>query len=135
MIFPTHEFGVMPFWFWNDRLDNAEIIGQIADFESHGVGGFVIHPRIGLPTDLSWMSDALLDHYEVAIREASRRGMKVMLYDEGMYPSGASAGQVVAENPAFACRCLAAMELEDEREPELGEGETLVCVRRLANDR
>ncbi len=97
----------MPFWFWNDVLDQREIIHQIADFQAHGVHGFVIHPRVGLPRDISWMSDAMLDFMQVAIDEAARRDMRVILYDEGMYPSGSSSGQVVAENPAFACRGLA----------------------------
>ena len=39
-----------------------------------------------------------------ALEEARRRGMFVILYDEGMYPSGSSAGQVVAENPENAAR-------------------------------
>ena len=46
---PPREFSVMPFWFWNDTLKDEEIVRQIADFEVHGVYGFVIHPRIGLP--------------------------------------------------------------------------------------
>ena len=46
---PPREFSVMPFWFWNDELDEAEIVRQIADFEAHGVYGFIIHPRVGLP--------------------------------------------------------------------------------------
>lgn len=118
----------MPFWFWNDALDSAEIVRQIADFERHGVYGFVIHPRIGLPHDVEWMSEALLDLYAVAIEEAARRGMKVLLYDEGMYPSGSSAGQVVAENPEFACRCLAKIELAKGEEPEIQTGQNLVAV-------
>ncbi|MGE9296691.1 MAG: hypothetical protein ACQKBV_10420, partial [Puniceicoccales bacterium] len=64
----------------------------------------MLHPRIGLSRKFSWMSDALLDMMEVAIEEAHRRGMMVILYDEAMYPSGSSAGQVVAENAAYACR-------------------------------
>ena len=84
----------MPFWFWNDDLDEDEIRRQIADFQDHGVHGFVIHPRVGLPRSLGWMSDTLLHFYDVAIHEAARRNMHVILYDEGMYPSGASAGQV-----------------------------------------
>lgn len=125
---PPNEFSVMPFWFWNDALDAAEIVRQIADFEHHGVFGFIIHPRIGLPHDVEWMSDALLDLYAVAIEEAARRGMKVVLYDEGMYPSGSSAGQVVAENPEFACRCLAKIELATGEEPVLQPGQNLVAV-------
>ena len=125
---PPREFSVMPFWFWNDALDAAEIVRQIADFESHGVYGFIIHPRIGLPDDVQWMSDGLLDLYAVAIEEAAHRGMKVLLYDEGMYPSGSSAGQVVAENPEFACRCLARIPLARGEEPVLQAGQNLVGI-------
>ena len=110
---PPQLFSVMPFWFWNDTLDEAEIIRQIEDFATHGVFGFVIHPRVGLPRELGWMSDKLLDFYQIAIDEAQRRGMYVILYDEGMYPSGSSSGQVVAANPDFQCRCLAKIELSD----------------------
>jgi len=128
LIDPPREFSVMPFWFWNDDLDEEEIVRQIRDFEEHGVYGFIIHPRVGLPRELGWMSDRLLDLYAVAIEEAERRGMYVGLYDEGMYPSGSSSGQVVAENPAFACRCLAPTEVPSDGEPELKEGESLVAV-------
>jgi hypothetical protein len=46
-----------------------------------------------------------------AIEEAARRNMWVILYDEAMYPSGSSAGQVVAENPSYACRGLVQVDL------------------------
>jgi len=125
---PPAEFGVMPFWFLNDELDEREMARQIADFAAHGVGGFVLHPRLGLPRSLAWMSDRLLDFYEVAIREADKRGLRVVLYDEGMYPSGSSAGQVVAENPAYACRCYSQRPLAEGETPHLAPGETLVAV-------
>ncbi|MAE64032.1 MAG: hypothetical protein CMJ18_07130 [Phycisphaeraceae bacterium] len=125
---PPREFGVMPFWFLNDDLDEAEMRRQIADFEAHGATGFIIHPRVGLPTKLSWMSDALLAFYDVAIDEAQRRGMYALLYDEGMYPSGSSAGQVVAANPDFQCRCLARIELDRDAPPALDADQNLVAV-------
>ncbi|MEP7258562.1 MAG: hypothetical protein ABI687_09240, partial [Flavitalea sp.] len=46
---PPREFSVLPFWFWNDTLKDEELVRQIADFEAHGVYGFVMHPRMGLP--------------------------------------------------------------------------------------
>ncbi|MDO4627733.1 MAG: hypothetical protein Q4C70_00980 [Planctomycetia bacterium] len=110
---PPREYTLMPFWFWNDRLEEAEIVRQIADFEAHGVYGFVIHPRIGLPEDTGWMSPRLLSAMRTALEEARRRGMSVLLYDEGMYPSGSSAGQVAAENPRFAARGFYMVELPD----------------------
>lgn len=105
-----HEFGLMPFWFWNDELDERELLRQIDDFASRGVGGFVIHPRMGLPRSIGWMSERLLHFMKFATDEAARRGLKVILYDEGMYPSGSSSGQVVREDPTLACRCLALLD-------------------------
>ncbi|MDO4858250.1 MAG: hypothetical protein Q4A17_09925 [Thermoguttaceae bacterium] len=115
---PPREFSVMPFWFWNDALDDAEIRRQIADFEAHGVYGFVIHPRIGLPQDSGWMSPRLLEAMRVALEEARSRKMYVILYDEGMYPSGSSAGQVAERNPRFAARGLFSVELKEGEEAQ-----------------
>ena len=133
---PPTEFSVLPFWFWNDDLDAEEIRRQIGDFEAHGVYGFIIHPRVGLPRSLGWMSEALLGFYDAAIEEAGRRGMQVVLYDEGMYPSGSSAGQVVEENPGYQTRCLEARGLAEGEEPALQADETLVAVvRRRGGER
>ncbi|MBX2996927.1 MAG: hypothetical protein KF893_00345 [Caldilineaceae bacterium] len=131
---PSSEFSVMPFWFWNDDLDEAEIVRQIGDFQDHGAHGFVIHPRVGLPRTLGWMSDELLHFYDIAIAEAERRGMVVILYDEGMYPSGSSAGQVVAENPRFQTRCLDKIDLAaGEDLPPLPPDQTLAAVVERGN--
>src|SRR5665647_23275 len=125
---PPHEFSVMPFWFWNDTLKDEEIVRQIADFEAHGVYGFVIHPRIGLPENVKWLSSEMIHSMNVAISEAARRKMYVILYDEGMYPSGSSSGQVVALNPEFAARGLAKIDLKPGEEPKLPDGASLVTI-------
>jgi hypothetical protein len=125
---PPHEFSVMPFWFWNDTLKDKEIVRQIADFDLHGVYGFVIHPRIGLPDNIKWLSPEMIHAMDVAISEAAKRKMYVVLYDEGMYPSGSSSGQVVARNPAHAARGLAKIDLKNGEEPKLSEGMKLVTI-------
>ena len=125
---PPKEFSVMPFWFWNDTLKDEEIIRQISDFEAHGVYGFVIHPRIGLPDNVKWLSSEMIHSMGVAINEASKRKMYVVLYDEGMYPSGSSSGQVVARNPAHAARGLAKIDLKAGEEPALADGTKLVTI-------
>jgi hypothetical protein len=113
---PPHEFSVMPFWLWNDTLKDEKIIRQIADFETHGVFGFVIHPRIGLPDNIKWLSPEMIHSMRTAITEAVRRNMHVILYDDGMYPSGSSGGQVVARNPAYAARGLAKICYQHQRD-------------------
>ncbi|MEK7994869.1 MAG: glycosyl hydrolase, partial [Planctomycetota bacterium] len=139
---PPAEFSLCPFWFWNDALTEREIVRQIEDFQAHGVHGFLIHPRAGLPRSIGWMSKAMLDFMRLAIEEAAKRRMWVVLYDEGMYPSGSSSGQVVAENPAFRTRGLFAVDLDEaepgteqggirigaNREPVLAEGQSLVAI-------
>jgi alpha-L-rhamnosidase len=125
---PPHEFSVMPFWFWNDTLKDEEIVRQIADFEAHGVYGFVIHPRIGLPENVKWLSAEMIHSMDVAIREASRRKMYVILYDEGMYPSGSSSGQVVAQNPEYAARGLAKIDLKQGENPALTSAQKLITI-------
>jgi hypothetical protein len=125
---PPREFSVMPFWFWNDTLKDEEIARQIADFEAHGVYGFVIHPRIGLPEETEWLSPQMINAMNVAINEAAKRNMYVILYDEGMYPSGSSSGQVVARNPDHAARGLAKIDLKPGEILKLPEGKNLITT-------
>lgn len=125
---PPPEFGLCPFWFWNDYLDESEIVRQMREFRSHGVNAFVLHPRVGLPQEIGWMSERMLHFVRHAVVQAEQLGMGVVLYDEGMYPSGSSSGQVVAQAPQFACRGLvrrpvdAPPEHTDEQVLEVADG-------------
>jgi hypothetical protein len=122
---PPRELSVLPFWFWNDAPEAEEIVRQIAEMEEHGVYGF--HPPTsGLAPGLAGCLTSC-SATKIAIEEAARRKMVVLLYDEGMYPSGSSSGQVVAENPAFV-RCLAKCELLPGQSPALGGDENLVAI-------
>lgn len=103
---PPAEFGMMPFWFWNDDLDESEIVRQIREFYSNGIGGFVLHPRMGLSRRIGYLTDEFFRLCRVALAEAGRLGMHVILYDEASYPSGSARGQVVAADPEFAARAL-----------------------------
>lgn len=103
---PPREYTLIPFWFLNDDLQEAELIRQLEEFAAHGVYGFVPHARIGLPESIGFMSDRWLELIKVCVDHAAANDMTVVLYDEGMYPSGSCCGQVVAANPRFATRCL-----------------------------
>jgi hypothetical protein len=139
---PPNEFSQAPFWFWNDDLSERELLRQMEDFRAHGVCAFVIHPRAGLPKSIGWMSERMLGFMRFVIERAAEREMWVILYDEGMYPSGSSSGQVVAENPAFRTRGLVAIDLDEAQpqtevrgvridssgKPELAPGQNLVAI-------
>ncbi len=103
---PPREFGMMPFWFWNDDLDENEIRRQIREFHAKGFGGFIPHARIGLSRHVGYLTDEYFRFMRVAAAEAKRLGMYIVLYDEGSYPSGSAQGRVVAENPDYASRCI-----------------------------
>jgi len=107
------EFSQAPFWFWNDELNEDELLRQMQDFCRHGVYAFVIHPRAGLPKSIAWLSDRMIDLMRFTIEQAAKMNMQVFLYDEGMYPSGSSAGQVVEGHPEFRPRGLFAIDLDE----------------------
>ncbi|MGN0763849.1 MAG: hypothetical protein ACI4MK_10685 [Aristaeellaceae bacterium] len=127
---PGDEYTPIPFWFWNDELTEAELARQIHDFHDKGVAGFVIHPRKGLPRSISYMSEKYLGFVRFAVEEAARLNMRVVLYDEAMYPSGSAHGMVVRENPAYASRCLR-MEVSAQAVPA-GADIVAVCAARVA---
>ena len=48
-------FGSIPFWSWNDRLEDDELRHQIRVMKSLGMSGFFMHARGGLETE--YLSD------------------------------------------------------------------------------
>lgn len=96
---PPREFTPIPFWFLNGELKDAEIRRQMKDFAAHGVYGVVLHPRIGLPKRIRYLSPTFFHYIKTAVQTAEELGMKIVLYDEGMYPSGSANGQVVKGHP------------------------------------
>lgn len=101
---PPREYGPIPFWFLNDELREDEIIRQLEDFCQKGIYGVVLHPRIGIPKTMEYLSDDFMHYIEAAVKCAARLDMKIVLYDEAMYPSGSAHGKVVAENPRYAAQ-------------------------------
>lgn len=123
---PSEEFTPFPFWFWNDYLTEEELERQMLAFKDKGVDGFVIHPRLGLPEEIGYLTDNYFHYVRYAVERASQLQMKVVLYDEAMYPSGSCHGQVVRENPAFASRGLRMSETDSMEEGE----QVIACVQR-----
>lgn len=122
---PPRKYSLVPFWFLNDDLDADELRRQLDDFEAHGVYGVVPHARMGLPESLAFMSDRWLEMLRLIVEHAAARDMQIILYDEGMYPSGSCAGQVVAANPRHATRCIERRPLRHAE--RLGEDEEEVA--------
>lgn len=96
---PSREFTPIPFWFLNGNLTHDEIRRQLNDFNAHGVSGVVLHPRIGLAKRIRYLSKEYFSYIRTAVKEAAALNMTVVLYDEGMYPSGSANGMVTAGRP------------------------------------
>ena len=129
---PGREYTPFPFWFLNDDLKDEEICRQLQDFAAHGVYGVVLHPRIGLPKEMEYLSESFFHAMETAVREAARLEMQVILYDEGMYPSGSACGQVVEANPSFASRGIDLVPAEEPGDTVLARTAEGVLVSRFS---
>lgn len=118
LLSPSDEFTPIPFWFFNDAFDENKIEEQFRDYVAKGVNGIVLHPRIGLPKELPYLSEQYFEAVRFIVKTADALKMKIVLYDEGMYPSGSAHGMVVMNHPEFAAKGIIL-----RKEP--GEGEVL----------
>jgi hypothetical protein len=95
---PATEFTTVPFLVWDGDVTEAEVDRLLHDYSSHGVHGFIIHPRPGLITP--YLSNRWFQLIRYTVDQAKKLGMAAWLYDENSYPSGFAGGHVPAEMPA-----------------------------------
>ena len=94
------QFKPVPFWSINSKLEKSEIIRQIREMKSYGLGGFVFHARTGLQT--KYLSKEWFDMVETAVDEAKNNDMTVWLYDENGWPSGFAGGKLLEKESNLA---------------------------------
>lgn len=81
-----------PLWFWNDRLEKAELEKQLCLMTEKGITCNAPHARTGFEggyLDSSWM-----EHMETVIHYKAEHGETMWLYDEFNWPSGIANGEV-----------------------------------------
>ena len=101
---PGKEFRGVPFWSWNDRLEDRELTRQIGEMDDKGWGGFFMHAREGLVTP--YMTEEWMERVEACVEEAAHRGMGAWLYDEDRWPSGFAGGIVPAQRSEYRGKAL-----------------------------
>ena len=111
---PEPDFSMIPFWFWNDILDEEKIMTQLAEMLVKKIKAVCIHPMPdsfrkedfngGMPEE--YLGPRFMECVRFAALQAKELGMKVWLYDEGGWPSGLALGQVVKLNPGFKPKTL-----------------------------
>ncbi len=87
----TH--GSLPFWSWNDKLDEKTLRRQINDMKRLGMNGFFMHARCGLET--KYLSKQWFDAVKACVDEAKKLGMEAWSYDENGWPSGFAGGKLL----------------------------------------
>lgn len=82
----------IPFWSWNEKLEESETAEQVQKMNNAGIGGFFMHARGGLQTE--YMGEEWFDNIKVATTQAEKCGMNAWAYDENGWPSGFGNGMV-----------------------------------------
>lgn len=86
-------YGSLPFWSWNDRLEEKELRRQIQNMHDLKINGFFMHARGGLETE--YLSEEWYDAIKVSVDEAKKLGMEAWSYDENGWPSGFAGGKLL----------------------------------------
>ena len=86
-------YGSLPFWSWNDKLEEQELRRQIRRMHELGMNGFFMHARGGLETE--YLSDEWYELTRACVDEAKKLGMEAWAYDENGWPSGFAGGKLL----------------------------------------
>lgn len=116
----------IPFWSWNDKLEETELRKQIQEMHELDMGGFFMHARGGLETE--YLSEDWFDCIRVCMDEAKKLGMQAWSYDENGWPSGFAGGALLKDKKNLAM----AMEYKFGPFPE--EDENIIAVYKKMQD-
>ena len=87
------EYRSMPFWSWNNELEEHELVRQIEDMKRAGIGGFVMHARTGLKEE--YLGEKWFSCIEACLKKARELDMNAWIYDENGWPSGFVGGKLL----------------------------------------
>ena len=100
---PTAEYRGAPFWAWNCKLEEDELLRQLDILYQMGFGGAHMHVRTGMAT--RYLSDEFMNLIQRCVNKAKEDHMLAYLYDEDRWPSGA-AGGLVTKDTQYRARYL-----------------------------
>lgn len=87
------KYQCIPFWSWNDELDEEQLQKQVEWMNENGVGGFFMHARGGLKTE--YLGKKWFDCIRACSEKAKELGMEAYAYDENGWPSGFVGGKLL----------------------------------------
>ena len=90
-----NKYKALPFWSWNDELEEDELIKQIDWMHDNGIGGFFMHARGGLTTP--YLGEKWFKCVEACLKRAKELNMEAYAYDENGWPSGFAGGKLLED--------------------------------------
>ena len=104
------EFGIMPFWFVNGRMEYDEMEYQLKEYKAKGIPGIYIHARFGTLENTGYLTDDWFDRLRFTVEKAREIGLQIWVYDEYNWPSGTAGKQVMAQDKNLTQRYLELIE-------------------------
>ena len=83
---PPHDFSLMPFWFWNGKMQGPIIQQEIRDMVDQHVYGAFLHARDGLQTP--YLSEEWWNAIGAGLEQSRTSGFEFNFVDEYDWPSG-----------------------------------------------
>ena len=87
------DYAAIPFWSWNNELEESVLLKQIEDMKEAGMGGFIMHARTGLKT--KYLSEKWFSCIGACLQKAKELGLNAWIYDENGWPSGFVGGKLL----------------------------------------
>ncbi len=97
------KYKAVPFWSWNNALDEEHLVRQIEEMHALGIGGFIMHARTGMSDE--YLGEKWFSCIGACLKKARELGMNAWAYDENGWPSGFCGGKLL-ENEAFLAKYL-----------------------------
>lgn len=120
---PSNQFRPIPFWSWNDALEEKELKYQISEMKKAGMGGYFMHARSGLKTD--YLSEDWFQCIQTGIEGAKEEELHAWIYDEEGWPSGFAGGIVPGMSVDFQAKF---MTMERHKSLDTIEARELIAV-------
>lgn len=111
---PPRDFSIMPFWFWNGKMEGPVVQQQVREMVDQHVYGAFLHGRDGLETP--YLSEDWFKAIGAGLEQARKSGFEFNFVDEYDWPSGEArnvwmAGnhqsEVLAKRPDLRMKTLA----------------------------
>ena len=99
-----NQYRPIPFWSWNEQLDQEETLRQITLMHEAGIGGYFMHARGGLQTP--YMGSQWHENIAAGIEAGQKFQMGAWAYDENGWPSGFGNGKINGRGPAYQQKYL-----------------------------